>query len=177
MNSENVALAKQLSELLRRRNAKLVTVESCTAGQIAATLAAVPGISNWFCGGWVVYRSDSKSKWLGVPQEVLMNQGAVSSETSRLLVKSAMENTPEADWGLAITGDLGPGAPATTDGRCFVAIKLGREAQVVERNLILNSPAPASVQSIDARILRLEEATGLALRALIELASAPQSKL
>jgi nicotinamide-nucleotide amidase len=173
MNSTNVALAAAVKARLEACNAKLVLAESCTAGQIAATLAAIPGVSGWLCGSFVVYRSDSKAKWLGIPERVLSDpkHGPVSALASELLANAVLEKTPEATWGMTITGDVGPGAPAATDGVCFVAIKIGRDTPVIQVRLDLKSAKPRDTFDILARIARLEEATGRALELLLEHSS------
>ncbi len=170
MNAENVKLAIEVRNLLERHNVRLVTAESCTAGRIAATLSSVPGISQWLCGGFVVYRSASKNAWLGIPWDVLKDpmHGPVSQLASDLLCAAALEKTPEADWSLAITGDVGPGASERTDGKCFLTIKLGSDSELKRKEIVLGSPAPRNAQDIAARIARLDEATGLALQFLLD---------
>jgi nicotinamide-nucleotide amidase len=170
MNLTNIALAVALKSQLEACNVKLVLAESCTAGQMAATLGCVPGISNWFCGSFVVYRSGSKASWLGVPEEVLDDpaHGPVSALASELLATAALRQTPEANWSVAITGDVGPGAPAATDGVCFVAIKLGRDQQIIHSRIKLACAAPRDADDLSARVDRLEEATGRALELILE---------
>lgn len=172
MNLSNVALAVAVKSLLEARRSKLVLAESCTAGLIAATMGCVPGISNWFCGSFVVYRSGSKSTWLGVPEDLLNDPtvGPVSAVTSEILTQAVLDRTPEADWSLAITGDIGPGAPESTDGICFIAARLGRDRPVFAERVRLASVAPLHADDFTARIDRLEEATGRALELLLELA-------
>ncbi|MFO0943602.1 MAG: CinA family protein [Pirellulales bacterium] len=170
MNTANINLAIQVRDLLQQRNARLVTAESCTAGRIAATLSSLPGVSQWLCGGFVVYRSGSKNAWLGIPWDVLNDPqyGPVSQLASDLLCVAALEKTPEATWSLAITGDVGPGAPASTDGHCFVSVKLSRDAKIVNKTLLLRSPPPENAGDIAARVARLDEATGQAFKFLLE---------
>lgn len=171
MNAENTVLAIDVRNLLERQKARLVTAESCTAGRVAATLSSVPGVSQWLCGGFVVYRSASKNAWLNIPWDVLNDpkHGPVSQLASDLLCAAALEKTPEANWSLAITGDVGPGAPESTDGKCFVTVMLGREAQLIRKEILLCGPAPLDAHDIKARVARLDEATGLALQFLQEV--------
>ncbi len=170
MNFTNIALAVAVKSRLEAYDAKLVLAESCTAGLIAATLGCVPGVSNWLCGSFVVYRSASKSNWLGVPESVLDDpaQGPVSSIASQLLAEAALLHTPEANWSVAITGDVGPGAPKATDGVCFVAMTLGRDRPILQTRLQLTSAAPQDADDIAARVARLEEATGRVLELILE---------
>ena len=48
-------LAEVLGRALSARGYKLVTAESCTGGGLAQAITAVPGSSEWFERGFVVY--------------------------------------------------------------------------------------------------------------------------
>ena len=163
-------LVISLRDLLRRLGLKLVLVESCTAGRICAEISCVPGISEWFCGGFVVYRSTSKTQWLSVSESVLNDpqHGAVSPLASRLLCESALRLTSEANVCMAITGDVGPGAKAETDGFCFVSIQISRSGTPADYQFQLTIPAPVSITDYHARQARLCEATARALELLID---------
>ncbi|MEZ6150254.1 MAG: CinA family protein [Pirellulaceae bacterium] len=168
-------LAISLRDMLASEQCRLVLVESCTAGRVAATLGELPGISQWLCGSLVVYRNASKSAWLGVPDSLLDDpqQGPVSAAASRWLARAALERTPEANLAVAVTGDIGPHAPPATDGCIFLAaaIRVGPSRKPVsdspaadafeisEQQLRLVAPAPRDNSDIAARQMRLEEAT------------------
>lgn len=173
-----VALAGQLRDVLSQKSWKLVLAESCTAGRVAATLAMLPGISQWLCGSFVVYRNGSKTAWLDVPASLLDDPqvGPVSSHTTRLLAAAALQHTPEAKVAIAVTGDVGPGAAAATDGIVFVAGAVRRNARSLdlsctEQRLELKSCAPRDAEDIQARLARLDEATRLVLSFAIETIS------
>jgi PncC family amidohydrolase len=139
-SAERSALLEQasrsLARQLRRRGLKLVLAESCTAGLVAASLAAHPGISDNLCGAAVTYRNDTKRRWLGVAQDALTDPGPVSAEVTAQMVRGVLWTTPEADWGAAITGHLGPDAPAALDGQLFLAAgSTAGEVEVVSRRL------------------------------------------
>ncbi len=116
------ARSERLARALANANVRLVLAESCTAGLIAASLGAVPGISNHLCGSMVTYRDATKQQWLGVAQTVLDEHTAVSSQVARLMVTGALVATPEADLAAAVTGHLGPNAPHDQDGLIFAAV-------------------------------------------------------
>jgi nicotinamide-nucleotide amidase len=116
------ARGERLAKALANANARLVLAESCTAGLIAASLGAVPGISNHLCGSMVTYRDATKQQWLGVAQTVLDEHTAVSAHVARLMATGALVATPEADLAAAVTGHLGPNAPPEQDGLIFVAV-------------------------------------------------------
>jgi PncC family amidohydrolase len=156
----------KLHEALRRLNHRLVLVESCTAGMVAAELGQIPGISNYLCGSLVVYRNDSKAKWLGIAQEWLDDPkiGPVSLQVTEALARSALDRTPEATIAAAITGHLGPGSPPDLDGVIYggVAARINasspQEYSVKVKKLRLGNPAPIDSRDIDRRRARQTEA-------------------
>lgn len=145
-------LAIALRDQLATAKLRLVLVESCTAGGVAACLGLLPGISQWMCGSLVVYRSASKSAWLGVPQALLDDprQGPVSSAASSWLARAALTRTPEADLAIAITGDVGPGAPAATDGYIFLAAARRPTVQLAVPTPQQKMPSAALDQPLDS---------------------------
>lgn len=114
-------LANQLVQQLSRHRLKLALAESCTGGLIAAELTKVPGVSDWFCGSAVTYRSETKSAWLGVDPSVIQQVTAVSNQVAAQMVQGLFRTTPEADIAAAVTGHFGPQAPSGFDGLVFVA--------------------------------------------------------
>lgn len=120
--------AQQLAEILSLRRCRVVFAESCTGGLVSATLAKIPGISEFHCGSAVVYRLDTKSRWLGLSADLLRNPGPVSKLAASEMASGVLAMTPEADWSAAITGHLGPNAPDGMDGLAFIGIAC-RDAQ------------------------------------------------
>lgn len=101
------ALSEQLGMLLKQQHLKLATAESCTGGQLAQTITAIPGSSAWFERGFISYSNLSKQELLGVSEKTLKNYGAVSKETAEEMAKGVLKKSP-ADISLAITGIAGP---------------------------------------------------------------------
>lgn len=131
------SLSLQIAKLLERSDLKIVFAESCTGGLVSATLARVPGVSNFHCGSAVVYRLDTKTKWLGVPSSMLLDLGAVSEPVARAMAEGVLSVTPEADLAASVTGHLGPNAPPDQDGLIFVGIAIrGDHCHVFEHRLI-----------------------------------------
>ena len=161
MNSEAIREAEKLRDVLCALNGRIVLAESCTAGRIAATLGSLPGISKWMCGSFVVYRNDSKTRWLGIPSGILDDPdvGPVSEQVTGLLALAALEATPEAEVSLAVTGEIGPGAPVGSDGLCYWAVARRQHGILQEASLLLRRPAPESLTDIARRTDRLDEAT------------------
>jgi nicotinamide-nucleotide amidase len=93
----------------RGLNLTLITVESCTAGRVAATLADAPNASDAVHGGFITYTEACKEA-LGVPADMLKRYGPVSEDVARAMATAALERSP-ADISIAVTGVVGP----TTD--------------------------------------------------------------
>ncbi|MBL8854061.1 MAG: CinA family protein [Planctomycetaceae bacterium] len=113
--------ARRLVECLGRQQIKMVLAESCTCGRAVAALGTVSGVSQFLCGGLVVYRPESKSQWLGLDPAWLAEVSTESLTCSEALAVAALRHTPEAQFSLAITGDLDPSAAPTKQGRVFLA--------------------------------------------------------
>lgn len=100
-------LAEALGRALSARGHKLVTAESCTGGWLAQAITDVPGSSEWFERGFVVYSNASKCELLGVRAETLARFGAVSVETALEMAQGAL-HASHAEVSVAITGIAGP---------------------------------------------------------------------
>jgi PncC family amidohydrolase len=109
----------------------LAVAESCTGGRICDRLTDVPGSSEHFKGGIVVYSNDSKVKFLGVSQETLKAHGAVSEECAREMA-SGVARTFGADVGISVTGIAGPGGatPQKPVGLVFIGMAMKKEQAV-----------------------------------------------
>ncbi|MET0261245.1 MAG: CinA family nicotinamide mononucleotide deamidase-related protein [Gaiellaceae bacterium] len=95
-------------ELCRERGLKLATAESCTGGLVAARLTAIPGSSDVFVGAVVAYANEVKARELGVSDEILERNGAVSPEAAAAMAAGARERLG-ADVAVSVTGIAGPG--------------------------------------------------------------------
>jgi nicotinamide-nucleotide amidase len=115
-------LVRRIAALLKQQNLKVVFAESCTGGLVAGSLTQVPGISDYHCGGVVVYRNGTKRAYLGISAGLLKNPGPVSEVVAREMATRVLDLTPEANISAAVTGHLGPGAPAELDGVVYIAI-------------------------------------------------------
>jgi nicotinamide-nucleotide amidase len=107
IDSELRGMAAKLLDLLRAKELKLVTAESCTGGLIAATLTEIPGSSAVLERGFVTYSDAAKEADLGVPAEIIHRHGEVSEQAARAMAAGALKASP-ADLAIAVTGIAGP---------------------------------------------------------------------
>jgi len=105
---ELYAMAADLLEHARRREAKIATAESCTGGLIMGKLTDVPGSSDVVDRGFITYTNDAKKALLGVTDTALREHGAVSEEVARAMAMGALVQS-DARLAIAVTGIAGPG--------------------------------------------------------------------
>ena len=106
MSVETKTLSKEISEIFWREGFTLATAESCTAGNVAAIITAIPGSSRFYKGGVVAYANEVKQNMLHVNPETLATYGAVSEETVTEMVKGAIEAF-DTDYAMATSGIAG----------------------------------------------------------------------
>lgn len=117
------SLEAACSALLRERGMTLASAESCTGGQIAQRMTALPGASQVYRGGVVSYWTDMKADVLGVSREILGRYGAVSEQTARAMAQGARRITG-ADAAVSVTGVAGPDPDERGNGVGLVFIGL-----------------------------------------------------
>lgn len=88
---------------------KTVSVaESCTGGTISALFTSVPGASEYYLGSVTSYANEIKINVLGVPAEIIAENGAVSSECVAAMAEGVRKLTG-SDYSVATSGIAGPG--------------------------------------------------------------------
>ncbi len=107
MDTSQNLLISQIATILLKQNARLVSTESCTGGQIASCLTQISGSSQWFECGLVTYSNQSKQQLLDVAVETLNTYGAVSEQTVIEMVQGAIKKYA-VDYSLAVSGIAGP---------------------------------------------------------------------
>ena len=140
MDNELFELAEQLGRLLKSKEKKIATAESCTGGWIAQIITEVSGSSGWFDRGFVTYSNAAKIQMLGVKPDTLDKYGAVSAQTATEMVNGALAYS-DADCAIAVTGIAGPdgGTAQKPVGTVFIAWAYkNQEVKVVEKKLTGN---------------------------------------
>lgn len=133
-SSQGETLEQIVLYYLEMRGATLSVAESCTGGLMAQRLTSISGSSRSFVGGAVVYSNELKTKFAGVPPELIEKHGAVSREVAQTLAEG-MRQRCDSTYGVGITGIAGPGG-ATEDkpvGLVYIGVTDGKDTEVVEK--------------------------------------------
>ncbi|WP_339864388.1 CinA family protein [Paremcibacter congregatus] len=103
-----ITLATQVLDAARARGLHLATAESCTGGLIMAALTEIAGSSDVVDRAFVTYTNRAKREMLGVPGDVIRQQGAVSEACARAMATGGLKASA-ASLTLSVTGIAGPG--------------------------------------------------------------------
>ena len=99
--------AETAAQHLRAKKHRIAIAESSTGGLVSAALLAVPGASDYFLGGAVVYTQKARLVLLGLGESELAGLRA-STEAYAMLVARRIRERFGAEWALAETGAAGP---------------------------------------------------------------------
>lgn len=131
--ADDDTLEGAVGQRLREKRLTLATLEGCTAGLLAATIANVPGASRYFRGGAVVYSPEAKLAW-GIDPDLLREHGPIGPEITVALATAARQRLG-ADVGVAITGVAGPEPlGGKSPGSFHIAVDLRAQPTVEEYN-------------------------------------------
>ncbi len=116
-------LAEVVRRLLVERGWTVAVAESCTGGLVSARLTEVSGSSACFTGGFVTYADRAKAAWIGVPESLLREHGAVSAPVAAAMALGARERAG-ANLAVSVTGIAGPtgGTPEKPVGLVFFGL-------------------------------------------------------
>ena len=105
--TEDIALEALVGGLLAQNGKTIATAESCTGGRLAAALNAQSGSSAYYMGSVIAYDNSVKTNLLGVSQETLNTDGAVSESTVRQMAEG-VRKLLGTDYAIATSGIAGP---------------------------------------------------------------------
>lgn len=120
-----------VGDRLREKGLTLATAESCTGGLIGHMITNVPGSSDYFMFGAVVYSNEAKNKILGVKKETLDKFGAVSEQTVREMLDGVCRISG-VDCAVAVSGIAGPtgGTPQKPVGTVYIGVRVRDDVSV-----------------------------------------------
>jgi nicotinamide-nucleotide amidase len=118
-------VAEALNEALAAAGKRVAVAESCTGGLVAKRITDQPGASRVFAGGVIAYANEVKTTQLGVSQEDLERDGAVSEPVARQMALGVARRFGVAA-GIGVTGIAGPGGgtPEKPVGTVWLAVAL-----------------------------------------------------
>ncbi|MCC7157326.1 MAG: competence/damage-inducible protein A [Bryobacterales bacterium] len=118
--------------MLRARGATLAVAESFTGGLLAATLANVPGSSDYLVGGMVTYTAEQKIRLLGVDPALIEQYTVVSEPVAKAMAEGARQKTG-ATYALSTTGEAGPqsATPGVEPGTAWIGLATPNGAKAV----------------------------------------------
>ena len=112
-----------VGQLLREKGMTVSTAESCTGGNIAHLITSIAGSSDYFKGSVVAYSNEIKEQFLGVPHQIMVNNGAVSEQTV-IAMAEGIRSRFATDYAIAVSGVAGPGGGTDekTVGTTWIAV-------------------------------------------------------
>ena len=130
--TEDQPLEMILGNLLKEHKQTIATAESCTGGRLAAALNAQSGASDYYMGSVIAYDNSVKTNILGVSQDTLSTDGAVS-ESTVIEMADGVHKLLQTDYAIATSGIAGPtgGTSEKPVGTVWIAwaTPTGTEAQ------------------------------------------------
>ena len=146
LSADLQADVETLATALRARGWMLTTAESCTGGLISAACTSLAGSSDWFERGFVTYSNAAKSDWLGVPEALIAQHGAVSEEVARAMAEAALTRS-KAQVSVAVTGVAGPGGGSFAKPVGTVWMAVGKVGGTTEAELLQLAGDRAAVRA------------------------------
>ena len=145
--------AAKALEAARGAGVRIVTAETCTGGLVGACLTAVPGASQVYDRGFVLYHSSAKSTSLGVSEDIAAAHGAVSAEVTKGLAEGALKHSG-AGISVSLTGYAGPGGGNDRDpvGTVYIAVARGGADTVVERHVFQGDRDAVRLAGVEAAL-------------------------
>jgi nicotinamide-nucleotide amidase len=131
---EKDELADVVGQMLVQRHATLSVAESCTGGYLAHQFTQHAGSSAYFQGGIISYANEVKVNQLGVLQEILDLEGAVSETCVKAMAVGARKQLGST-YALATSGVAGPDGGTDDKPVGTIWIALAHPDGVIARKL------------------------------------------
>ncbi len=126
-SKEEDSLEHAIGSILKAHGKTLSAAESCTGGEISHLITTVPGSSAYYLGSVTSYAIAVKESVLGVPPEVIKENGVVSSEVAKAMAEGVRKLTG-SDYSVSTTGLAGPGGDEfNPEGTVWIAVCSAKE--------------------------------------------------
>ena len=126
-------LGAALGQLLKDRGESIAIAESSTGGLVSAALLSVPGASEYFMGGGVIYTRAARRGLLDFSELDAQMRAATQDYASRLA--SDIRDRLGATWGIGESGATGPSGNSYGDApghTCFAVVGPVSRAMTLE---------------------------------------------
>ena len=142
---EIAELAGQLVKAFAAAGKTITTAESCTGGLIAASITEIAGSSAVLAGGCVSYTEAVKHNVLGVSNEILERDTAVSESCAKAMAEGARKLF-ETDVAVSATGYAGPGGGTESEPVGTVYLARATKDGTICRRIYLPEATRAEVR-------------------------------
>lgn len=128
---QSADMVQDISELLEVKKLTLATAESCTGGGIGQAITSYAGASSFFMGSINTYANEWKVNQLGVQEQTLIENGAVSEQCATEMVNGLCQKYA-VDCGISVTGIAGPGGGSDEKpvGLVYISTKVKSSLEV-----------------------------------------------
>jgi PncC family amidohydrolase len=131
LEDQQHAVAKACAKLFTLQNLTVSVAESCTGGMLSSVLTDIPGSSDYYKMGMVVYSNQAKIQFVGVNHEIIHQHGAISKETAYELA-IGIKKLANTNIGIGVTGIAGPtgGSLEKPIGTVYIGVIFDEEAKI-----------------------------------------------
>lgn len=136
----------------------VATAESCTGGMLAALLTDIEGAGHGFDRGFVTYTKAAKADLLGIEDDLLECNDAVSEPVARAMAEGALSRS-KAEVALGVTGFAGRAGDGCEEGLVHFALasRTGRPQHRVEHFGAIGR-GPVRIKALHVMLDMLEQA-------------------
>ena len=127
---QDLSLQEVVAKKLLNSGKTISIAESCTGGYISHLITQMAGSSQYFLGSVVSYSNEMKQDALQVPEKILKEFGAVSTQTVELMAKG-VRMLSKSDSGLATSGIMGPDGGTEEKPVGYVCVGFSSETKTV----------------------------------------------
>lgn len=146
--------AEKIGLLLKEGRSTLSVAESCTGGNISASITAVAGCSEYYLGSVTSYANSVKTNVLGVPEDVIAEYGAVSSECVEKMAEGVRKLTGST-YSIATSGIAGPGGGSEEKPVGLVWIGFSSQQCTKSFKILHNGDRKSNIEQFTASALEI----------------------
>lgn len=105
-------LEEVVGRMLKERELRIATAESCTGGGLGDRITNISGSSRYYERGVITYSNAAKVELLKVNEDIMAEKGAVSAEVAMQMAEG-VKSISGCDIGISLTGIMGPSGGVT----------------------------------------------------------------